>query len=297
MKWLLNVALSALFWMVCGATLIQAQTQNHYVQQVQQAAPTLTLTSTKNPSNIGDGTAAIIQLSGTGLIAPSGTVTFSATQTGVVGTLTAATATVAIDSTGKASWIFDLSPGTYQLFATYSGDMDYTRADATPLSQQVIGPADFSLTLDPGSLVVKQGSTWKGSLTATAINNFQGMITLTCDGGASGIGVSCVAGQPIQMDASGVSHFPIELTTTATTVNALSASFLLLLSGFGLSKKKNRLKKLYPFALLSLLLLVAGCTAVRYQQTDGTSRGNYKLTFVGQSGSLSHAVTVVVTVQ
>ena len=124
MKWLLNVAVSAFIWMVCGGTLIQAQTQNHYVQQVQPAAPTLTLTSTKNPSNIGDGTAAIIQISGTGLIAPSGTVTFSATQTGVVGTLTAATETVAIDSTGKASWIFDLSPGTYQLFATYSGDMD-----------------------------------------------------------------------------------------------------------------------------------------------------------------------------
>ena len=283
--------------MVCGATLIQAQTQNHYVQQVQQAATTLTLTSTKNPSNIGDGTAAIVQLSGTGPINPTGTVTFSAVQAGVVGTLAAATATVPIDSTGKASWAFDLNPGTYQLFATYNGDADYSRIDAIPISQEVIGFADFNLTLDPGTLIVKQGSTWSGSLTATATNNFQGIITLSCDGGGSTVGVKCLAGQPIQMDASGVCHFPVALTTTATAVNTLPASFLLFFSGFGLSKKKNRFKRLYPFALLSLLMLVTGCTAVRYQQTDGTSRGNYKLTFVGQSGSLSHAVTVVVTVQ
>lgn len=295
MKSFIGVALSALTWMVCGCTLIQAQTQNHYVQQVQKSTPTLVLTSTKNPSNINDGTAATIQISGTGPIAPSGTVTFSATETGFIGTLANATVTVPIDSTGKASWVFSLSPGTYQLFATYSGDTDYNPVDATPISQQVIGPPDFSLTLDPGSLVVKQGSTWTGNLTATAINNFQGMITLSCDGG--GAGVKCLGGQSIQMDASGVCHFPIELTTTATTVNTLSASFLLFISGFGLSKKRNCLKKLYPFALLSMLLLFAGCTAVRYQQTDGTPRGNYKLTFVGQSGSLTHAVTVVVTVQ
>jgi Bacterial Ig-like domain (group 3) len=297
MKWLFGVALSALIWMVCGCTLIQAQTQNHYVQQVQKAEPTLTLTSTRSPSNISDGTAAVIQIFGTGPIAPTGTVTFSAAQAGVVGTLTAATAIVPIDSTGRASWVFDLNPGTYQLFATYNGDTDYNQVDAIPISQQVIGPADFSLTLDPGSLIVKQGSTWNGSLTATAINNFQGTITLSCDGGGSGVGLQCMGGgQSIQMDASGTSHFPVALTTTATIVTTLSASFLLFISGFGLSKK-NRLKKLYPLALLSLLLLVAGCTAVRYQQTDGTPRGTYKLTFVGQSGSLSHAVTVVVTVQ
>jgi hypothetical protein len=183
------------------------------------------------------------------------------------------------------------------LFATYNGDVDYNQVDAAPITQQIIGPADFSLTLDPGSLIVKQGATWNGSLTATAINNFQGMITLTCDGGSSGIGVKCMGGgQSIHMDASGVSHFPVALTTTATAVSTISASFLLFLSGFGL-KKRNRIRKLYPFALLSLALLVTGCTALRYQQTDGTSRGNYKLTFVGQSGSLSHAVTVVVTVQ
>jgi Bacterial Ig-like domain (group 3) len=296
MKWLLNVALSAFVWMVCGDTLIQAQIQNHYVQQVQQAGPTLTLTSTKNPSNIGDGTAAIIQISGTGPLVPSGTVTFSATQAGVVGTLTAGTAIVPIDSTGRASWVFNLGPGTYQLFATYSGDMDYSPVDATPISQQVIGPADFKLTLDPGSLVIKQGSTWNGSLTATAINNFQGMITLSCDGG-SGVGVKCMGGgQSIQMDASGVSHFPVALTTTATAVTTLSGGLLLFISGFGLSNR-NRLRKLYPLALFSLLLLVTGCTAIRYQQVDGTSRGSYKLTFVGQSGPLTHAVTVVVTVQ
>jgi hypothetical protein len=296
MKWLLNMALSA-FWMLCGGALIQAQTQNHYVQQVQQATPTLTLSSTRNPSNIGDGSAAIIQISGAGLIIPSGTVTFSATPTGVVGALTAATVTVPIDSTGKAIWVFDLNPGTYQLFASYDGDVDYNRVDAIPISQQVIGPADFNLTLDPGSLTVKQGSTWKGNLTATAINNFHGMITLSCDGG--GDGVKCMSGgsQSLQMDASGICHFPVEMTTTATAVNTLSASFFLFFTGFGLSKKKHRLKRLYPFALLSLLLLVMGCTAVRYQQTDGTTRGNYKLTFVGQSGSLSHAVTVVVAVQ
>ncbi|HEY6375655.1 MAG TPA: Ig-like domain-containing protein [Edaphobacter sp.] len=295
MKSLFGVALFALTWMVCDCTLMQAQTQNHYLQQVQKATPTLILTSTKNPSNINDGTAATIQISGTGPMVPSGTVTFSATEAGFIGTLANGSVTVPIDSAGKASWVFNLSPGTYQLFASYSGDADYNPADATPISQQVIGPPDFTLTLDSGSLIVKQGSTWKGSLTATATNNFQGTITLSCDGGGSGM--QCLSGQPVQMNASGVSHFPVELTTTATTVTTLSTSLVLFFSGFGLSKKKDRYKRIYLSALLSLLLLVAGCTAVRYQQTDGTPRGSYKLTFVGQSGSLSHAVTAVVVVQ
>jgi hypothetical protein len=103
MKWLFGAALSALIWIVSGCTLIHAQTQNHYVQQVQKSEPTLIVTSTRNPSNINDGTAAVIQISGTGPIAPTGTVTFSAVQAGVVGTLTATPVIVPIDSTGKAT--------------------------------------------------------------------------------------------------------------------------------------------------------------------------------------------------
>lgn len=282
-------------FVVAGCLLVHAQTRAGYVQHVNQNNVTLSFTSTKNPSNIGDGTAAVLQVSGPGVLTPTGLVTFTAMQTGVTVGL-AATAAVPLDSTGRASWTFNLAPGTYQLLASYSGDTEYDPADATPFLQTVLGPADFSLTLDPGPLVVKQGSTWTGMLTATSVNNFNGVVTLTCDGGGSAVFMSCLPGQPLKVTAAAPTKFPVQVTTTITVLNVVNSSLFFLFSLSGAAKGRRRRYGMYSFAMLSFMLLLSGC-GNQYEQKDGTPKGSYKMTFVGTSGNLSHAVSLTIAVQ
>jgi Bacterial Ig-like domain (group 3) len=285
----------AMIAIMAGCMCSQAQNHVEYMQQVQSAEAQLSLSSNRNPSNIGDGTAVVIKVSGSGLLAPSGTITFSAVPVNIVTATTVVSAPVALNSSGNADWVFNLAPGTYQIFATYSGDSDYQPSHSNPLTQTVLGPADFTLTLDSGPLTVKQGSTWNGSITATSVNNFNGTVTLTCSGGSSVAGVSCVQGKPLTLSAGGSAQFPIQVTTAATSLNVISSSVFMM--GFGLASKRRRQKQMTTLSLLCLLLLIAGCGGIRYEQTDGTPRGDYKMNFTGQSGSLSHAVSFVVSVQ
>jgi Bacterial Ig-like domain (group 3) len=279
------------------ATCLFGHAQDHigYMQQVQRSAVSLSLVSNKNPSNIGDGTAVVIKVSGLGLLAPSGTITFSAVPVNIATATTVSSAPVVLDSSGNANWVFNLAPGTYQIFGAYSGDNDYQSEESNPLVQIVLGPADFTLTLDSGSLAVKQGSTWNGSITATSTNNFQGTVTLTCSGGDSVAGVSCVQGKPLTLSAGGAAQFPIQVTTTGTSLNVISSSVFMV--GVGLASRRRRRKQMNALSLLCVLLFVVGCGGIRYEQKDGTAKGDYKMNFTGQSGSLSHAVSFVVSVQ
>jgi hypothetical protein len=278
-----------------GSIYSPAQDHVGYLQQVQRAGVSVSLVSPKNPSNIGDGSAVLVKVSGSGVLAPSGIVTFSAVQANIANATAVATASISLDSSGNAAWIFGLPPGTYQIFATYSGDNEYQAGDAVPLTQIVVGPADFTLSLDSGSLAVKQGSTWSGSLTATSVNDFQGTITLLCSGGSNATQTACLPGKPMALTPGGSAQFPVQITTTATSLNILSSGLLLI--SFSVVSRKRQRKQVAALSLLTLLLLVTGCGGVRYEQTNGTPKGNYTMTVTGQSGSLSHAVSFVVSVQ
>src|SRR5438309_4770308 len=85
---------------MAGCMCSQAQNHVGYIQQVQSAGVLLTLVSNKNPSNIGDGTAVVIKVSGSGLVAPSGTITFSAVPVNIATATTVASVPVALDSSG-----------------------------------------------------------------------------------------------------------------------------------------------------------------------------------------------------
>ena len=292
-------ALIAAIGMVAASLPAHAQRESgNYLQTVTKAGTQLMLTATPNPSNVGDGTPAVLQVSGPGAVAPTGLVTFSALAAGSITSGQAVdTAAIALDSTGKATWPLNLAPGTYELVAVYSGDANYTAGQQT-LSHTVLGPADFSLVLDPGSLNVKQGATWSGNLTATSINNFSGVVKISCDGGGPVVFMTCLPGQPLLVSAAAPTSFPIQVTTTATILKTINTSGLLLLCLSLGTKARRRRYWMCSIGLLCLLTLVSGCgDDVHYQQRDGTPRGNYKMTFVGQSGSLSHAVSFVITVQ
>src|ERR1700722_18321550 len=70
--------------MMAACLLGHAQDHIGYMQQVQRAGVTLTLVSTKNPSNIGDGTIIVVKVSGSGILPPSGPITFSPMQGNIV---------------------------------------------------------------------------------------------------------------------------------------------------------------------------------------------------------------------
>ncbi len=299
------LATLALIGMVAASMLAHAQIDRaSYVQTVQKASTQLTLTTTRNPSNLADGTAATLQVSGPGGT-PSGNVTFSAVQAGSIATgQTAGTAALTLDGSGKAVWPLNLAPGVYTLVAIYAGDANF-QPGQIEIQQTVIGPQDFTLELDPGSLIIKQGETWKGTLKATSVNGFQGVISMSCDGTNAAVFMTCLPGQAFSLTPAGPVHCPVQVTSSATILKIVGSTGIALF-GLGLGVRRRRRYQMYSFALLSIVLLFTGCGGVRYEQRDGTPRGDYKVTFVGQSkdpsqpgqaSNLSHAVSLVVTIK
>jgi Bacterial Ig-like domain (group 3)/Fibronectin type III domain len=115
-----------------GDTNYAASTSSALTQTVDQAATTVTLTSSLNPSNTGQTAAftavVLAALPGTGT--PTGTITF--TIDGI------AQAPAALGS-GKSATIKTgtLTAGTHTVTATYSGDANYAASTSSALTQTV----------------------------------------------------------------------------------------------------------------------------------------------------------------
>jgi len=134
-----------------------------YIQVVNPASGTVTLTSTPNPS------------------AYTQTVTFTATvPTGATGTVSFfdgatqinAAVTIALGATTASTSISTLSVGTHSIKATYSGDSNFTTATSTVLSQ-VVGKGASGLTLASAPNPSNFGSsvTFTASLATGATGN------------------------------------------------------------------------------------------------------------------------------
>jgi endonuclease/exonuclease/phosphatase family metal-dependent hydrolase len=100
--------------------------------QVQKLATSTTLTSTPNPSGLGQSatlTATVSSSSGL----PTGTVTFEE-GTSVLGTST-------LDASGQATFATSaLATGSHSLTAVYGGDANYSGSTSSALSQVVLAP-------------------------------------------------------------------------------------------------------------------------------------------------------------
>ena len=120
------------------------------------ATPTVSLTSTNNPSGYGTPISLIATITGVGLT-PTGSVTFSdsGARLGVVGLVGG----VATYSTSN------FALGQHPITAGYSGDGDYTTGTAS--LNQVVQPTS-AITLTPSSLTAGQvGAGYSQALTAT----------------------------------------------------------------------------------------------------------------------------------
>ncbi len=143
------------------------------VSNVTPLTPTITVT----PSQSGSTISVTVSVSGSGAT-PTGFVTLSAAS----GSYPATTQTIGVSScTSAGSCVFtmqaSLFTGTVTVTAQYSGDIHYAAGQNTG---QVTG-ATFKLTPGtPSSSSVMPGSSATVQVTASAVNGYDGTVTLSC---------------------------------------------------------------------------------------------------------------------
>ena len=135
---------------------------------------------------------------------PSGS-TCTVSPASVVPTASGATATVTVTTSASTS------VGTYALVVTgTSGKEQFTVKPAL-----TVNAALFALEANPGSLTVDAGSSGTFTVTGTAINGFNGTVSLTCTGQPSGS--SCTPNPASITPTSSGANSTVTVTTSAST--------------------------------------------------------------------------------
>ncbi len=283
---------------------------------VNQALTTLTLATSAASVTSGTSvtfTATVSATAGT----PAGSVNFLDGST-LLGTS-------ALNAQGVASFSTNaLTVGVHAITASYGGDTNYAVSSSAALSQTVAAatPPDYSVTINPTSLSVKQGSSGTASITITPVGAFTGAFSFAC----SGLPANSRCGfQPTSANADG-SNSPVTVAMSITT-DTTSASLALpatpfapgnmplvavalfwlpgsFLGGF-LTLRRHQLTThgKHLLLLLVLMLLVGGLSACGGSSSGGTSTpttpvGTSTVTVTVASGaSANHtaSLTVVVT--
>jgi uncharacterized membrane protein len=156
------------------------------VQQGSSGTTTLTIT----PQNGFTGTVALSLVDGSGN--PVSGISLSPTSVTVSGSSP-------VNQTLTVSVAASVAPGTYSLqVRATSGSL----AKTANLSLTVTPPPDFTLSLNPTSLSVQQGSSGQTTLTVTPQNGFTGTVALSLVDG-SGNPVSGISLSPTSVTVSG----------------------------------------------------------------------------------------------
>ncbi len=181
-----------------GDTNYTAAVSTAVSQVVNKAAATVTLISAPNPSTFG----AVVTLTATVTAGATGTVTFEdgATSLGT-GTIASGVATLAVST---------LSVGTHSITASYGGDINYTTAVSTAVSQ-VVNKAASTVTLAS----LPNPSTFGASVTFTASVTAGATGTVTFEDGATSLGTGTIA--------SGVATLTVSTLTVGT--HSITASY------------------------------------------------------------------------
>lgn len=232
---------------------------------------------------------------------PTGTITF---RDGTIDL-----GAVPLDATGVATLtVNNLAAGAHSLAAEYSGDGVF-RGSTSATVTTTIANKDFTVAAAPSAATVVAGQSATFSLTVTPAGGFANNVTFSC---APVTGITCTFDPPMVTPANGTANTMLTVTTSANVIQfgllvhePIGPAFVLAtLAMLSLvvwqSRKFPRLRAsmLTAGGVLAVLALSAGLGGCGgYNNTAQANRGTATINVTAQSGALSHATTVSVTVQ
>ena len=215
----------------------------------------------------------------------------------------------ALDATGVAALgINSLATGVHSLTASYSGDDKFSATTSAAVTINIVH-ADFSVGAAPNTATVIAGQSTQFILTITPAGGFSNNVTFSC---SPVTGISCTFNPPMVTPANGTASTTLTVTTSASVSRyglltlaligpaSLLSAFVLfavvLRSGQNLrSARASLIAATAVLVIAGVSLTLGGCGG--YGSTTKANRGTASVMVTAQSGAISHAATVVVTVQ
>lgn len=202
---------------------------------------------------------------------------------------------------------------TFTPTTTGSATATLSVADSDPSSPQTVALSgtgttsspDFSFAVSPQTSSVAAGGMVSITVTVTGLNGFTTPVALSCSGAP--VGASCTVPTTVTPTPTGATVTATLLTTARTMVAPPAGSrrlgpryptavwpvaFALILLAAWIARRQPVKKLAWTFALLSIASLT-GCSGF---PNKGTPAGVYTITITGTAGSLTHQVTVSLTV-
>jgi uncharacterized protein len=269
------------------------------------AATTTTVTSTENPSVVGNPVTFTASVSPS---AATGTVDFTANDSSIdcdAVTLSGGTAACSTSS---------LSTGSYTIAATYSGDSNYQGSSGSLTQVVSVGTtSNFTISSNPSTQTVTAGNTATYTLTLTANNSYTGTVNLTCSGAPSD--TSCNFSSSSVSLSSGSGSATLTIATTSNDgklrgrplapalpfVAALALPFdggglAALLAGL-LGRRRNSPRTRRALLVVALLLILLGLPSCAGFWT--AAQQSYTITVTGtdsagSGGSATATLTLTV---
>jgi hypothetical protein len=289
----LPVATNSITAAYVGDTTYAGSTSNAVTVQVGTATTSLRLTSSPNPSTVGQAVSFTATVTGAYGGTATGMVTFSSGSTTLgTGTLNGDVASLSDSS---------LAAGTYNVVAAYGGDTNFQSSTSAAVAQVVNAATapGFSLTGSPSSLTLQSGGQGTVTLTVTPAGGFNSTVSFACSGLPSGASCSF---SPATVTPTTSAAVTTTLTIAAGTTSASSknrpAPFLpvttLALGTCILAWKRRR--GVRYVALLAMvgasLAFFSGCSSSAPKPPPVVST----VTVTATSGSIQQTTTVTLTV-
>lgn len=284
------------------------------VSTITLGSTTNTLTSSANPSIVGQSVTFTATITSKTSSTPSGTVAFFDGGTALGSPVT-------LNSSGVAT-VVDSNLTTavnHTITAVYSGDATFDGSTSSALTQAV---TDFTVaagTLSPTS--ISPGSTSTSTITLTAVNGFNSSVALTCSvSPTSSPAPTCSFSSSSVTPTSGGATSTLTISTTAATsmltpgilpgekhrrmfyaVWLLLPAMLFSTAGMGSRNRRKLLCGLLAALAIVGCLFLASCSSTGTTNNGGgggnggTPAGQYTITVTAAAGSDSKPVSPALT--
>ena len=200
-----------------------------------------------------------------------------------------------------------LALGTHSLTASYAGDDKFAASSSAAVTVNVSSP-DFAFAATPATASVIAGNSTQFVLTVTPSGGFSSKVTFSC---AAVTGITCSFNPATVTPGRGAANTTLNVATSATVSrNGLVMPrdfgpwiflFAVALAGVVVLRAWNQPSaRLAPAvvsaaAILALCFVMGGCTG--YSNSAQPNKGTATIMVTAQSGVVSHATTISVTVQ